>query len=79
MEVFLEDIHEAVASGTRAKNQFLRERGWVEERNQFKKGLVWGKTIDYNGLNIPATQLTTDEAIDAEIIYNKINLHKEQL
>lgn len=77
MQVYLEDIQEAEAAVIRAKNQYLRERGWKEETNQFKEGLLWGKAnASYNDANIPAAQLTTDEALNVEKIYNKTNLHR---
>lgn len=79
MEVYLEDIQEAEAVTIRTKNQYLRERGWKEEHNQFKKDLLWGidDVCHGNGqIAIPATQLTTEEAIDSEKIFNKTNLHR---
>lgn len=78
MEVYLEDIFEAEASVVRAKNQYLRERGWEEQRNQFKKDLMWGKVIylPNNNSSLTATMLTTDEALDVEKTFNKTNLHR---
>ena len=79
MEVYLEDIQEAEANVIRVKNQYLRERGWKEESNQFKPGMLWGiadVTHGNAGIAIPATQLTSDEAIDSEKIFNKTDLHR---
>lgn len=80
MEVFLEDIQEAEGKVIQAKNQYLRERGWKEERNQFKEGLLWGKenVSSRNDVVIPATQLTTEEALDVEKIFNKETLHRNK-
>lgn len=81
MEVYLEDIQEAEGKVVQLKNQYLRERGWQEEHNQFKDGLLWGKRNISDQANdrkveIPATQLTTEEALDAEKTFNKTNLHR---
>lgn len=72
MQVYLEDIQDAEAAVIRAKNQYLSERGWKEEGNRFKEGLLWGKDDDA----YTACQLTTDEALSVEKIYNKTNLHR---
>lgn len=81
MEVYLEDIQEAEGKVIQLKNQYLKERGWKFVHNQFKKGLLWGKDNvgdpeNNHGVVIPVTQLTTDEALDVEKIYNKTNLHR---
>lgn len=78
MEVYLEDIFEAEGKVVQLKNQYLRERGWEEQHNQFKKDLLWGKVIylPNNNSSLTATMLTTDEALDVEKTFNKTNLHR---
>ena len=79
MKVYLEDIFEAEAAAIRARNEYLRERGWKEQRNQFKEGLIWGKTIylKNNNSELEATMLTTEEALDVEKTFNKTDLHRK--
>ena len=76
MEVYLEDIQEAEGAVIRAKNQYLRERGWEEQRTNFKNDLLWGKNVVCNGAIQIAQYLTTDEALNVEKIYNKTDLHR---
>lgn len=76
MEVYLEDIHDAEAAVIRAKNQYLSERGWEQQRTNFKNDLLWGKNVVCNGATQIAQYLTTDEALNVEKIYNKTNLHR---